>query len=97
MTLGLTEVASVQSDTSPESEPVAPDGLFGRHTSVSVNGKPAFKEFDIEKEAGGTSRAVYRDIPCWTETGLISIDFAPIGKINGIEISIAQEWWEDKQ
>ena len=46
----------------------------------------ALKEFDIEKEAGGKHRAVYRDIPCQTETGLISIDFVPIGKINGIEV-----------
>jgi malectin (di-glucose binding ER protein) len=67
------------------------DRWGGYKPSVSVNSKLAFKEFDIEKEAGGTSRAVYRDIPCRTETGLISIDFAPIGKINGIEIFITQE------
>jgi Malectin domain/Right handed beta helix region len=67
------------------------DRWGGYKPSVSVNGKLAFKEFDIEKEAGGTSRAVYRDVPCKTETGLISIDFAPIGKINGIEIFITQD------
>ena len=62
------------------------DRWGGYKPSVSVNGKLALKDFDIVKEAGGKHMAVYRDIPCKTETGLISVDFAPIGKPNGIEI-----------
>jgi hypothetical protein len=62
------------------------DRWGGYKPSISVNGKLALKELDIEEEAGGLHRALYRDIACRTETGLISIDFAPIGKPNGIEI-----------
>jgi malectin (di-glucose binding ER protein) len=59
--------------------------------NISVNGKLALKELDVVKEAGGLHRALYRDIPCQTETGLISIDFAPKGKPNGIEIFTNQK------
>jgi Malectin domain len=59
--------------------------------NISVNGKLALKELDVVKEAGGLHRALYRDIPCQTETGRITIDFAPKGKPNGIEVFTNQK------
>ena len=48
-----------------------------RAFSVSLQGKPALKDFDIAKEAGGPRRAIVRTFNGVEVTGSLTIDLTP--------------------